>query len=64
MQALQQIVEHKVGFVFGKRPSGKGAAQRRGDSGLVGQAFHTDYSTVHVKLGRLLGFSFDCHLVT
>jgi len=54
VQPPQQILEQAVGLIFLGRPSGEGAAQRRGNASLVGQAFDTDDSPFHVKLGRLL----------
>ena len=54
MKAFQQIAEQAIAVTFLDRPSSEGAAKRRGNSGLVGQAFDTDETPFHVKLGRRL----------
>ena len=54
MQAFQQVVEQAAAVAFLDRPSRKGAAKRRGNPGLVGQAFDTDDAPFHAKLGRRL----------
>jgi hypothetical protein len=62
MQPFQQIVEQPAAVAVLYRPSREGAAKRRGNSSLVGQAFDTDDASVHVKLGRrLLQFGFVGH---
>ena len=58
MEPLQQIVEHAIRIVFPRWPSSKGAAKRRGDTGLIGQTFDTDDTSFHTKLvGLLVGFA-------
>ena len=54
VQALQKLVEQAVGILVRDRPSSKGAAKRRGNSGLVGQAFDMDDTPFHLKLARRL----------
>lgn len=54
MQPTQQVLEHAAGLVLFARPSSEGAAKRRRDPGLIGQAFNTDDTALHVKLFRLL----------
>ena len=63
MQPPQQVLEQLIGFVLVNGASTKGAAKRRRYSGLVGQAFNTDDTPVHVMLGRRLPHvSFAGHL--
>ena len=64
MQPLQQVLEHAVGVVVILLASSEGAAQRRGDSGLVRQALDADYTPFHGKLGRLLPVRFMIHSKT
>ena len=62
VKPLQQVLEHAVAILFPKRASSKGAAKRRGNSSLVGQAFDMDDTPFHAMLGRcLLRFSFGGH---
>jgi hypothetical protein len=65
MKPLQQILEQAVAIILFLRASHEGAVKRCRYSGLIGQAFDTDDTPVHVKLScRLLHFSFAGHLVT
>lgn len=65
MQPIQQIFEQTAAIIRFRRSGSEGAAKRRGDSGLIGQAFDTDDTAVHVKLGRgILHVSFAGHLET
>jgi hypothetical protein len=62
MKPPQQLLEHAVRIVVVLHSSSKGAAKRRGDSGLVRQALDTDDAPLHVMLGRrLLQVSFASH---
>lgn len=54
VQPPQQILEHAVGFIRFWWASNKSAAKRRGNSGLVGQAFDADDAPFHLVPGRLL----------
>lgn len=54
MQPLQQFLEHAAGIILIGRAGRESAAQRSGDSGLVGQAFNTDDTPFHGKLVRRL----------
>ena len=60
MELAEEVVELAVGILLA-RASSKGAAQRRRDPGLVGQAVNMDDSPVHVILCRLLLGFFICH---
>ena len=62
MEPIQQVVEQAVAVGFYIRASRERAAKRRGNTGLVGQAFDTDDTPFHVTLGRrLLQFCFAGH---
>ena len=54
MEPLQQVLEHLLAVVLVPGSSSKGAAKRRGNSGLVGQAFDMDDPSFHSMLGRRL----------
>ena len=62
MQPAEQVVELAVGIVLAQRPGRESAAKRRGDAGLVGQAFDMDDTPFHVSLARRLQFSFAGHV--
>jgi hypothetical protein len=59
MKSPQQLVE--LAIVGTGWASREGAAKRRGDTGLVGQAVHTDDPLFHRTLGRCLHCSFAGH---
>ena len=59
MKPLEQVVEHAVVAI--RRPSGESAAQRRGNSGLVGQVFDADDAPVHMVPGCRLLLSVASH---
>ncbi len=54
MEAFQQVLEDSVAFVLDSHATSKGAAERRGYSGLVRQAFDTDDTPIHVLLAFLV----------
>ena len=57
----QQLLEHPVAIILFRLAGSEGAAKRRGNSGLVGQALDMDDTPVHVKLGRRLLLSITGH---